>query len=281
MRRTIVSLILGIALVGCGSSNDEAVVEEAPLNVIFTFPSAETLPTPPMTGLTNLSVTFNRSATRAGIEFSTFPTTTAGAIETNPESRKTWTWRDVDLDSDDGCYFWLIDGTRMGRYVNLANGDRAFLRIPLVVRIPSSVDRQPAVGFSGKVQSLNQNVLASGTVIFVLPIDSGFNPLDPGTFDASTAIGIALAARSDDFVEEDATFRATLLPVDTQVLVVAVQDTNNDLHYSPIDDWWGMYTVDGEFSAAWARLDTGEKDSQFNEGVDIVLQVPVPLPELP
>jgi hypothetical protein len=260
---------------GCGSDNDEVIVEEAPLGLVFSLPTAEALPTP-YTGSTNLSATFNRATGLHEMQFSIFPTTTSGDLTTNPDSRRTWTWRDVLFEEEKGAYFWLIDGVKLGRFVNVDQTDRVFVRQPIVIRIPSSTDRQPAVGFAGTVSSNNPNILASGTLVFALPIDSGFNPLDPaGTFDPTTALGISAASRSDDFVDLDANYRASLMPVDTLVLVVAVQDTNNDLYYSPADDWWGMHEVDGEFTAVFARLNTGEKDSLFNSGVSVVLRPPV------
>jgi hypothetical protein len=268
-------LFVAVLAAGCGSDNDEVIVEEAPLGLVFSLPSAEELPTP-YTGNTNLSATFNRATGLHEMQFSIFPTTTSGDLTTNPDSRRTWTWRDVLLEEEKGTYFWLIDGVNLGRWVNIDETNRVFLRQPIVIRIPSSTERRPGVGFAGSVSSTNPNVVASGTLVFALPIDSGFNPLDPATtFDPSTALGIFDAARGDDFVDLDANYRATLMPVDMLVLVVAVKDTNKDLYYSPADDWWGMHEVDGEFTAVFARLDTGEKDSLFNSGVGIVLRPPV------
>jgi hypothetical protein len=250
------------------------------LGVVFSYPP-RVLPVPytPYTGTQSLSATFNRATGEYEMQFSIYPPTTSGGITTNPESRRTWTWRDVLFEEEKGAYFWLIDGVKLGRWVNVDIDDRVFLRQPIVVRIPSSNDRQAAVGFAGTVWSPNPNVISSGTLVFTLPIDSGFNPLDPaGTFDPSTALGVFVAARGDDFVDFVAGYRASFLPVDTQVLVIAIQDTNEDLYYSPADDWWGMYEPNGEFDAAWCRLDTGEKDSQFNSGVNVDLRPPVAPP---
>lgn len=279
MRWWKLSLVLVTVLaVGCGNDNDEVVLEESPLGLVFSFPAPGVLPSP-YSGVEPLSATFNRSTGMHEMQFSIFPATTTGDITTNAESRRTWTWQDVLFEPEKGAYFWLIDGVNLGRFVNIDDTDRVFMRQPIVVRIPSSVDRQSAVGFAGQVSSNNPNVIAAGTLVFALPIDSGFNPLDPAsTFDPSTALGVFAATRNDDFVDLDASYRATLMPVDTLVLVVAVQDTNNDLYYSPADDWWGMHEVDTEFTAVFARLDTGEKDSLFNSGVGIVLRAPVALP---
>jgi hypothetical protein len=279
MRSNSLALIALVFLfVGCDESNDEVVIEQAPLGVDVTVPAD--LPSPYSGDQEPLSVTFNRATGVDEMQVSLFPNTNTGAFTPNSqESRRTWTWWNVEFDPTDGCYFWLIDGVTMGRFVNLLD-DRVFLRTPLIVRIPSSPDRKPAVGFQGQVSSLSANVIASGTIVFALPVDSGFNPLDPGaTFDPTDAVGIALATRSDDFLEEDAPYRATMLPIDTEFIVVAVSDTNNDLNYSPYDDWWGTYEVDGESVSAWAREDTGEKDSRYNFGVSINLRAPTPLPE--
>ena len=89
---------------------------------------------------------------------------------------------------------------------------------------------------------------------------------------------VALAYRTDDFVDLFANYRSSLMPLDTQVLPIAVKDTNGDMEYSPIHDWWGMYEPGGEFSGVFCREDTGEKDSLFNSGVEIFLRPPVGQP---
>lgn len=267
--------LLGLLVlsVGCSSNDDGVEVEESPLGVIFSAPPADQLPSP-YDETESISATFNRATGLHEMQFSLFPPAVTGDITTHPDSRRTWTWRDVQFEPSKGAYFWLIDGVYLGRWVNLAN-DRVFAREPVMVRIPSSRDRDSAVGFAGSVHSPNSNVLATGTLVFALPIDSGFNPLDPaGTFDPTTATGVAIAFRADDYVDLNAGFRASLLPEDTLYIVVAVKDTNDDLHYSPADDWWGMYR-EGDTDSVWSRLDTGEKDNPFNFGVTITLGPPV------
>jgi hypothetical protein len=145
----------------------------------------------------------------------------------------------------------------------------------VVIRIPSSVDRFASVGFAGTVKSLHPNVIASGTILFVLPAaTTTFNPLEPGSFDSEEATAIAVANRGDDFPELPAPYSATMLPVDTAYVVVAVKDTNDDLHYNPLDDWWGMYEDDAGLATVLSKMNTGEKDSLYNPAVHIVLQAP-------
>jgi len=268
-------LAVTLVAVGCDSDNDEISIEQAPLGVIFSLPSEAIVPSPPYTGTENLSVTFNRATGLGEMQLSLYPPALTGDITTQPDSRRTWTWHDVEFDEALGCYFWMIDGVRLGRWANL-DDERIFERRPVIVTIPSAMERRYAVGFAGTVTSTNSNVIASGTVIFALPSDSSFNPLDPaGTFDQNEAIGIVLAQRDDDFLDLSAPYRATYLPVDEQILVVAIQDTNEDMYYSPADDWWGTYEIDGEFAAVFSRLDTGEKDNPFDFGVAVFLGPPV------
>ena len=51
-------LLLAVLAFGCDSDNDEIVVEEAPLGVVFSLPAPGILPSPPYTGTENLTATF-------------------------------------------------------------------------------------------------------------------------------------------------------------------------------------------------------------------------------
>jgi len=273
-RSTIAAFSVGLALnlVSCGSSNDEITVDEPPLKVVLTFPLD--LPSP-FVGPESIAVSFNRATGLHEMQASIFPPTASGSYAPNSETHTTWTWHDIEFDAAAGCYFWLIDGVKLGRFHVLLNEDRVFLREPVVVRIPSSVDRFPGVGFSGRVESLNPNVIASGAVVFIMPsATTTFNPLDPGTFNPDEATAIDVAIRGDDFPEQPAAYRATMLPVGIAYVVVAIKDTNNDLHYSPVDDWWGIYEDAGGPASILSQADTGEKDSLFNFVVNITLQAP-------
>jgi hypothetical protein len=272
---TAFALGLALALAGCGSSNDEVTVDEPPLGVILTFPLDLAALGSPFVGPQPVAVTFTRATGLHEMQASIFPPTTSGTYAPNTSTRTTWTWHDIEFDAADGCYFWLIDGVNLGHFQILLNEDRVFLREPRVVRIPSSVDRFPGVGFSGSVTSFNPNVIASGTIVFIMPsATTTFNPLDPGTFNPDEATGIDVAFRADDFVELKAAYRASMLPVGTAYIAVAIKDTNDDLHYNPLDDWWGMYEDAGGLASILAQADTGQKDSLFNFGVNMTLRAP-------
>ncbi|RKZ18410.1 hypothetical protein DRQ53_00725 [bacterium] len=274
----MIALALGLGLAvlstGCGQDNDVVVVDEPPLRVSVAFPVD--LPTP-YRAPAAISVTFNRPAGHDEIEVSIFPLIATGEFApNNSASGRAWTWKDVQFDPADGCYFWLIDGVNLGRYYDAINGDTVFLREPVMIRIPSSLDRLPSVGFGGSVTSFKAAVIASGTLLFTLPLDSGFNALDPGTFNPDTALAIAVAGRGDDNMELPGFFNMTMLPDNTPYIVVAVKDTNNDLAYTPLDDWWGVWKIDGSVAVVRTAENTGEKDSPYNAAIDIVLEAPVP-----
>ena len=274
-RRLLIAFAAGLVLAvsGCGSSNDEPNLIVSPLGVVSTLPWD--LPSPPYAGTWPLGVVFTRATGLHEMQVSLFPPTDTGSFTPNSETLRLWTWNDVQFDPDDGCYFWLIDGVKLGRYQNLLDGTRVFKREPIMVRIPSSRDRFPSVGFSGFVTSINPNVFASGTILFILPADSTtFNPLDPGSFDPDEATAIAVAERGDEFVQLRAPYRATMLPQDVAYIVVGITDTNDDLYYSPLDDWWGMYEDDGGLATVISRMDTGDKDSPFNVAVHLILRAP-------
>ena len=273
-RRKLIALAAGLALVvsGCGSSNDEPSVVEPPLGVMSTFPLD--LPSPYDDTLP-VAVTFTRTTGLHEMQVSLFPVTATGSFTPNTETHRVWTWHDIEFDPADGCYFWLIDGVKLGRYHNLTEEKKIFLREPVMVRIPSSRDRFASVGFAGTVESLNPNIIASGTIMFFMPAaTTTFNPLDPGTFDPEETTGIAVASRRDDFPELPAAFSATMMPVDTAYIVLAITDTNNDLYYNPLDDWWGMYEDDAGLATVVTKMNTGEKDSLYNASIHITLQAP-------
>jgi hypothetical protein len=279
-RRKLIALAAGLALAvsGCGSNNDEPSVIEPPLGVLYIFPLD--LPSPYDSPLP-VAVTFNRATGLHEMQVSLFPVIDTGSFQPNSSTHQVWTWHDIQFDQADGCYFWLIDGVKLGRYHNLTEEKKIFLREPVVIRIPSSLDRFASVGFAGRVESLNPNVIASGTILFVMPAaTTTFNPLEPGSFDPGEATAIAVANRYDDFPELPAPYSATMLPTNTAFIVVAITDTNNDLLYSPLDDWWGMYEDDAGLAAVVSAMNTGEKDSLYNPAANIVLQAPFVPPDL-
>lgn len=271
-RQTLLAA-LTCALVGCGQSNDDIEVVQPPLRVTFTFPTDGSAS--PYTSPFSVSVDFNRAATRGELESALFPPTTTGPFQAKSSSGQSWTWLDIDPDPADGCYFWLIDGVDLGFYYENLNNDYVFIHEPTVVRLPASADRHATVGFSGKVSSPAGSVVASGTVVFFLPLTSQFNLLDPGTFDPTEALGVAVAQRFDSF-EEPARYTATMLELDEGFIVVAVSDTSRDLVYSPVDDWWGCYVVSNEVAVVHAVVnDPNLKPNPYNSAVDIPLRAPV------
>lgn len=264
---------LALGLSACGSSNDdESEIARPPLRIISTVPVDGF--SSPRTGSAAVEVNFNRPASRGELGASIFPPTSVGSFQAKSSSGMSWTWLNIDFRAEDGCYFWLIDGTELGFFYENVNNDYVFVREPQLVRLPSSFDRKSSVGFAGNVTSPAASVFATGTVVFALPLDSQFNYLQPATFDPAEAIGIAIAQRFDD-LELPAFFTASMLPVDSGFIVVAVKDTSGDLLFSPVDDWWGAYLVAGEVAAVTAVENTGEKDSGYNAGVLINLQAPV------
>lgn len=276
------AVMLSTALAGCGDSNDDIQVEDPPLGIVATFPVDLADRENPPSGPTDLSVTFNRGTGVHEMQTSIYPPTASGAFTPTSSTRRSWTWFDVELDPAQGCYHWLIDGVLLGRYTFDADDRRVFVREPRVVRVASSTDRLPAVGFEGKVVSLNANVQATGTIVFVMPSASTtFNPLEPEGFDPSEATAVCVATRGDDFIEEPAQYTATMLVIDRAYIAVAIKDTNDDLIYNPADDWWGYYEDLGGLADILSKQDTGEKDSGYRGNVDITLRAPAPRPELP
>ena len=276
--RPLLGLVCLLAPLGCDDEDEQGIVLP-PVEIRRTFPvdQADLRPLSPL----DLAVTLTRGTGPGDIQMGLYPEPPSVGAITRSNSGRNWAWLDASFSESDSCYFWLIDGFRLGYFTNLVNGDRVFVRKPELVRIRSSAEREFIVGFAGRITSLNPNVLATGAVVFALPLDSGFNPLEPGTFDATKAVGLAVASRGDDFVDLPAFYTARFLPMGTGFQVVAIKDTNEDTHYSPIDDWWGVHEVDGEPATVFAHADTKDKGSLFNESVNIFLQAPAPLPELP
>ena len=68
--------------------------------------------------------------------------------------------------------------------------------------------------------------------------------------------------------------RRNVLRVATAYIVLAITDTNNDLYYNPLDDWWGMYEDDAGLATVVTKMNTGEKDSLYNASIHITLQAP-------
>ncbi len=88
---------------------------------------------------------------RAGA--SIFPPTSVGSFQAKSSSGMSWTWLNIDFRAEDGCYFWLIDGTELGFFYENVNNDYVFVREPQLVRLPSPFDRKSSVGFAGTVTS--------------------------------------------------------------------------------------------------------------------------------
>lgn len=280
----IAVLAAGLALVagGCDESNDEIRVLEPPLGMqeTPTFPVDLADLEEPFTGPTDLTAYFNRAAGLHEMRVSIFPTTLSGPFTPNSESRRNWTWHDVQLEAPAGCYHWLIDGVNLGRYALGPLNESVFVREPVVVRIPSATDRLPTVGFGGQVVSTVPTLIASGALVFVLPTaTTTFNPLEPWGFDPTEAVAVVAAARNDDFVDQPAFYTVSMLVVDRSYLAVAIKDTNRDLYYNPADDWWGYFEDEGGIGNILSKQDTGEKDSDYIADAEIVLRVPMPPPE--
>ena len=226
--RWIVLASLATGLVACGTDNDEVQIVPPPLLVRSTRPVSG------VTGYTGddartLSVDFDRSPGAGNVIMSLFPMPASAGNYGPTGSGRNWTWFDLDLSPDDGAYAWLIDGYRMPR--------------PLVVHFASG-DRLLLSGFSGTVESLDpEAVEPEGTVLFALPVDAPFNPLDPSTFVdvRPLARAVTLAVDLDPLDEGPATHRFYFMEIGVGSVVVAVKDTNDDLVYDPNSDWWGFY----------------------------------------
>jgi hypothetical protein len=69
----------------------------------------------------------------------------------------------------------------------------------------------------------------------------------------------------------------TMLPANKDYVVVAVKDTNQDLHYDPVDDWWGYYDVDGGPGVVFARPSAGTKEEIEGYNASVVIQLRPPV----
>lgn len=261
--RRFFSVLLCAALasgsVGCGSDNDDVLTVVPPLAVRSIFPSSG------VTGFVGeeaLSVTFDRPAPTGSLTMALYPAPAHLGTYGPTGSGRNWAWQGAAFTAEDGAYAWMIDGFEMVQ--------------PVVIHFASG-DREVLVGFDGIVQSQNPTTVPpQGTMLFALPDDAGFNPLDPATFLEARprALSAAVAIDPDPVLDGPAEHRFPFLQYGRGYIVVGVKDTNNDLVYDPTTDWWGYYRSSTSL-AAEIVFAVALFDSTYNGQVDIFLQPPV------
>jgi hypothetical protein len=214
---------------GC-DSNDVGGVVLPPLRIRSTFPVDEVrlFEAGQDSILFNLSVVFVRRSNRSDVVFRLFPSPLSSGLVApsglDPEAGRNWTWNDVWFSTAQGAYFWLIDGP-----------DVPF---PKVVRLVTGSIVGSSVGFSGTLTSSNAATLPlDGALVFALPTTSGFNPLDPASFNI---IEPAAVAEIDSVgLAGERPFHTSYMPFLMPYYVVAILDINDDAVYDPTVDAWG------------------------------------------
>lgn len=256
----LVVLALGAALTGCGSDNDEFQTVTPPLVIRSIYPDTNIRD---FVGEQDLSVTFDRAPGVGNVIMRLYPTP-AQLGEYGPTgSGRNWAWSDVLLTSDDGAYSWLIDAYLMPQ--------------PVVIHFASG-ERFQLVGYSGSLESADPaQVVPEGTLVFALPPDSPFNPLDPATFLEAQPLAraVAVAVDLDLLLDGPATHQFTYMEHGLGSIVVAVKDTNNDLVYDPTSDWWGYHRASSSLAPeiVYAAL-FGNREEDYNADVSIRIAPP-------
>lgn len=258
-RITLVLLaLMGTALTGCGSDNDDALTVVPPLVVRSIFPESGVMD---FTGEIALSVTFDRPAPVGEVIMELHPRPAQAGSYGPTGSGRNWAWEGAFFAPEDGAYAWVIDGLAM--------------RQPLVVNFASG-DRIDWVGFTGRVLSQNASVVTpDGALVFALPDDAGFNPLDPVTFLEAKpkALSAVVSVDLDPVLDGPAWHRFRFMQFSRGYVVVAVKDTNNDLIYDPTSDWWGYHQSSTSLAAEIVFAEAFA-DTSFNGRVDITLRPP-------
>lgn len=257
--KLVLVAVLCAALTGCGSDNDDVLTVVPPLVVRSIFPESGVTD---FTGEIALSVTFDRPAPVGEVIMELYPRPAQAGSYGPTGSGRNWAWEGAFFAPEDGAYAWVIDGLAM--------------RQPVVIHFASGL-RIDLVGFNGRVTSQNPDQVApEGALLFALPDDAGFNPLDPASFLEAKprALSVAVSIDLDPVLVGPAEHRFRFMQNGRGYVVVAVKDTNNDLIYDPTSDWWG-YHQSGTSLAAEIVFAAAFADTAYNGRVDVTLRPPV------
>lgn len=258
MVRLLTLIVVATGFAACGSDDDDVLTVEPPLNVRSITPDSGATN---FVGSQDLSVTFDRSPGEGNVIMELFPRPAVVGSYGPTGSGRNWTWFDVEFTVEDGGYAWLIDAFLMPR--------------PLVIHFASG-DRLQLTGFAGAVLSSNPTLVTpDGTVLFALSDDAGFSPIDPSTFSTARAgaQSVTLARTLDPLRPDLAQHQFFFMEDGRSSVVVAIKDTNNDLVYDPLSDWWGYYRtgigleIEYAFAAPWT-------DEEYNLDVTVTLGPP-------
>lgn len=258
MVRLLALLVMTTGMAACGSDNDEVLTVDPPLIVRSIFPDSGVTN---FVGSQDLSVTFDRAPGEGNVVMELFPMPAVAGEYGPTGSGRNWTWFDVDFTVDDGGYAWLVDAFRMPE--------------PVVIHFASG-DRLTLTGYGGAVLSSSPTLVTpDGTVLFALDDDAGFSPLDPSTFATARAgtQSVTVARRLDPLRPDLATHQFFFMEEGRSAVVVAIKDTNGDLVYDPMSDWWGYYRTGNGLEIAYAFA-ARWTDIEYNLDVTITLVPP-------
>jgi hypothetical protein len=212
----------------------------------------------------DLSITFNRSVSIGEIRVESFPEPRQAGVFRTTGSGRNATWFDFAPNPELPAHRFLLDGHRMARPMEIT------LYTPGVI---------PRALFSGKIISDDlARVNPIGTVVFALPFDSPFNPLEPETFVDVKPVQFDIVEGTD--LQGNGAYAMPHLVPDTSYIVVAIFDLNEDAIYDPTVDWWGFHgdelANDPEVVMAHVpHPDRGDPDRpQPETDVDIKLRAP-------
>lgn len=268
-RRALAALALAVLCVagaGCEESNDGDEIVPPPIVVRSTIPDVQVNAGD---DLETIEVIFSRAPVLGGVESAILPPPLAASTfrPTTGGSRQ-WNWLDLQLDAAAGGCHVLFDGYEFAQ--------------PFVLSFGVSPDRSAGTGLGGRLETAS---FASADpvqgIVFALVFDTVFNPSQPSSWADAWERGDVIAATSliDDNpdVDEGLDYRVPYLEDGRRYYLVAIVDTDGDLAYDPVKDWWGFSRGnDGVFAGFRARPFGGDKDTP-EESVNITLRAPAPV----
>lgn len=260
--RWLLLAAIGLVLAGCEESNDTGEFIPPPIEVRSSTPDALTQVGP---NLETILITLTRPPAPGTLISRIYPEplATSGFGPSNPESRRNWNWFDLELDEAAGAYHVMIDGDEMDR--------------PYVLSFGVDDARNFSVGLGGFVRTPNFAVAdPEPTVVFALFANTVFNPSEPVSWaDAQGDVAGATSLFDDNInVDEPLPYRVSFLEEGRRYFVVAIQDTNGDLVYDPVTDWWAISRDgNGVFESFPARPFGGDKGEE-EIAVDLFLRAP-------
>ena len=231
LHRPTLALLLSAAVLmtGIGCDEDQKVeVVLPPLAIRNTTPGDGVFLNPGAGELFNLSVDFIQIPVAGSVQFQLYPEPLASGLLSAGLSGRNWSWREVEFQPDSGTYSWFIDAVQMPQ--------------PVVVRLLTSPQPDPLMGFGGEISTPNPQLVATaGTVVYAVSATSDFNVLDPRTL-ADVDLLAAEVAQAEAALTTS-NYRFGYMALSDSFVVVAIQDTNGDMQYDPTKDWWGYSRV--------------------------------------